>query len=335
VAERLGIGLQNLLQRFKSAPDLNIISLILYSLMRNKFIFFRLVFLLLFAISKVTAQNVAPGPHVLVVIAHPDDESIFSVTLYKIAKEQHGKVDLFVITDGEAGYKYSTLAEGYYHIGLTDKKAGIANLPRIRKKELKNAGNILGVSHCYFEDQADAHYGLDEKEPLDTSWNIPLVEKKLNHILLKQHYDFVFCLLPDPSTHGEHKAATLIGLKAIAALPANNRPVILAAITRNKNEQTFKFSQYQDYKETQTLTDTALFKVDRTICFGYRNKINYKIISNWELAEHKTQGFTQMTMNDGDLEEFWYFKLNGKAGIEKCITLFNLLKHTPYLSKTY
>jgi len=303
--------------------------------MRNTSIFSLLIFQLLFTIFKVNAQNVAPGPHVLVVISHPDDESTFSVTLYKIAKEQHGKVDLFVITNGEAGYKYSTLAEKYYHVDLTDKKAGTTNLPRIRKKELRNAGNILGVSHYYFEDQPDAHYGLDEKEPLDTSWNVPLIKRNLNHLLLKEHYDFVFCLLPDADTHGEHKAATLLALSAIAGLPVNNRPIILAAITRNKIEPIFRFSQYKDYKETQMLTDTPLFSVDRTACFGYRNKINYKIIANWELAEHKTQGFTQMTMNDGDLEEFWYFKLNGEAGIKKCATLFNLLKHTPYLSKTY
>jgi N-acetylglucosamine malate deacetylase 2 len=303
--------------------------------MRYKFILPLLAFLLLFTLLKVRAQNAAPGPHVLVVVAHPDDESIFSVTLYKIAKEQHGTVDLFVITDGEAGYKYSTLAEEYYHVDLTDKKAGIANLPKIRKKELRNAGNIIGVSNYYFEDQTDAHFGLDEKEPLDTSWNIVLIKRNLSHILSKKHYDFVLCLLPDSSTHGEHKAATLLSLDVIASLPENNRPIILAATTRNKTDQTFKFSEYKDYDKTQTVTDTALFKVDRTTCFGYRNKINYKIIANWELAEHKTQGFTQMTMNDGDLEEFWYFKLNGKAGIDKCVALFNTLKYTPYLSKTY
>ncbi|WP_259068072.1 PIG-L family deacetylase [Mucilaginibacter sp. X4EP1] len=299
--------------------------------MRFKFI----VFLFLFTILKVSAQNTIAGPRVLVVVAHPDDESVFSVTLYKIAKEHHGTVDLFVITDGEAGYKYCTLAEGYYHVDLTDKKAGTDNLPRIRKKELKNAGNIIGVSNYYFEDQRDAHYGLDEKEPLDTSWNIPLIKKNLNHILLTKHYDFVLCLLPDSATHGEHKAATLLSLDVIAGLPADKRPVILAAATRNKNEQTTRFSGYKNYNRTRTLVDTPLFNVDRTTCFGYKNKINYKIIANWELAEHKTQGFTQMTMNDGDLEEFWYFKLNDKTGIEKCAALFNSLKYTPYLSKTY
>lgn len=302
--------------------------------MRSTFILPLLIFPSLFTIAKVIAQSAAPGLHVLVIMADPDDESTFSVTLYKIAKEQHGKVDLFVINDGEAGYKYSTLAEQYYHCDLTDKQAGRVNLPAIRKKELKNAGNILGVSHYYFEDQADAHYGLDKKEPLDSSWNVSLIKKRLHQVLSDEHYDFVFCLLPDPSTHGEHKAAALLALDVVAALPLNNRPVILGAITRNKTEQVFRFSLYHRYAETQTLTDTPLFKVDRSASFGYRNKINYKIIANWEPAEHKTQGLTQMTMNDGDLEEFWYFKLNNKAGLGKCVTLFNLLKSTPYLSKT-
>src|SRR5476651_1102 len=104
------------------------------------------------------AQDVVRGPHVLVVMAHPDDESTFSVTLYKIVKEQHGTVDLFVITNGEAGFKYCTLAEQYYGVDLTDEKAGRKNLPRIRKKELANAGKILGVSQYFFQDQPDAHY---------------------------------------------------------------------------------------------------------------------------------------------------------------------------------
>ena len=55
------------------------------------------------------------SPRVLVVIAHPDDESILAVTLYKITREHGGVVDLFVITNGEAGFRYSTLAETYYH----------------------------------------------------------------------------------------------------------------------------------------------------------------------------------------------------------------------------
>ncbi len=68
------------------------------------------------------ANGVDHVPRVLVVVAHPDDESVFSVTLYKFAKEHNGLVDLAVITNGEAGYKYSVLAEGIYGKKLCNER---------------------------------------------------------------------------------------------------------------------------------------------------------------------------------------------------------------------
>jgi LmbE family N-acetylglucosaminyl deacetylase len=286
-------------------------------------------------VNTISAQTTAPAPRALVVIAHPDDESTFSVTLYKIAKEQHGIVDMFVITNGEAGYKYSTLAEAYYGVKLTEEPVGRANLPRIRKKELANAGKILGVNKYYFEDQLDAHFTLDEKEPLDTSWNVPAVKKRLNQVLTANHYDYVFTLLPTDDTHGGHKAATILAIDAVKELPAQNRPVILGAGTANKTDAVSRFISYKGYLETQTITDTALFKIDRTASFSYKNRLNYKVIANWEIAEHKSQGFTQMSMNDGDWEQFWYFAVNDKANIQKTTDFFNKLNITPYPIKTY
>src|SRR5438045_3022121 len=81
--------------------------------------------------------------HVLIVTAHPDDEIAFAVTIYKITHELMGTADIAVITNGEAGYKYSLLAEPYYHLKLTDEAIGRKNLPTIRKKELMSAGNII------------------------------------------------------------------------------------------------------------------------------------------------------------------------------------------------
>ncbi|MGZ3753088.1 MAG: PIG-L family deacetylase [Mucilaginibacter sp.] len=278
---------------------------------------------------KLMAQTSTPHPRVLVVMAHPDDESVISVALYKIAKEQHGTVDLFVITDGEAGFKYSSLAEQYYNLKLADERDGKANLPRIRKRELMNAGKILGISRYYFLSQPDAHFGLNEREPLDTSWNVRIIKKQLRQLLLKNSYDYVFCLLPSQDTHGEHKAATLLALNVIGMLPASRRPVVLGALTQNKTDTLFRFSQYKDYAETKVIADTPLFKLDRTTSFSYKNRLNYKVIANWEIAEHKSQGYTQMTMNDGDLEEFWYFSINGDPGFDKCSNLFNLLSQPP------
>jgi LmbE family N-acetylglucosaminyl deacetylase len=288
------------------------------------------VWLALFAVfCRLSLVHAQSGPHALVVIAHPDDESILSVTLYKLAKEQHGTIDLFVITNGEAGYRYSTLAEQYYGCQLTNAADARKKLPAIRKKELREAGSVLGIAHEYFADQPDSYYSLDEHEPLDTSWNVAAVRKKLHELLVHNHYDYVFCLLPETRTHAGHKAATLLALDEVAALPADRRPVILGAGLRDKNDTVRHFNGLWPYPLTRTLSPLPGPVTDRTISFGYQHRINYKIIANWELAAHKSQGATQMTMNDGDLEEFWYFALNDKNGIYRTDQLFSKLKQSP------
>jgi hypothetical protein len=198
-----------------------------------------------------------------------------------------------------------------------------------------NAGNILGVNEYYFLDQLDAHYTLDEKEALDTSWDVPVVKERLNRLLVQNKYDFVFCLLPEPVTHGAHKAATLLALSAVAALPANKRPVVLGAALHNKIDATCVFGEYANYAITRTLKNKCFFCLDRTVTFSYKNRMNYKVIANWEIAEHKSQGVTQMTMNEGDLEEFWYFSMNGVEGIGKSQALFDQLSKIPYESRVY
>jgi LmbE family N-acetylglucosaminyl deacetylase len=328
----LGTGLQNLIRRFESASDLQTES---GDDMKKRHFILIIGVILMSSVYRALAQGTATGPHVLVVMAHPDDESTFSASLYKVTKEQHGTVDLFIITNGEAGYKYCTLAENYYHLELTDEKIGRSNLPHIRKQEIKNAGHILGVNKYYFLDQKDSHYGLNEKEPLDTSWNVNLIKRRLKNVLADGHYDFIFCMLPEQATHGQHKAATLLALNVVSNLPSNNRPVVLGARIRNKTDTAFKYSQYADYTASKSLTDTATFNVDRTASFSFKHRVNYKVIANWEIAEHKSQGVMQMAMNDGDLEEFWYFALNGQEGLDKTKALFKELSQNPYLSKTY
>lgn len=290
----------------------------------------KLVFLLLiFGLFSLEAFAKA-FPRALVVIAHPDDESILSVTIYKLAKEQHGTVDLFVITNGEAGYKYSALAEQYYGCPLTNQAAARKNLPAIRKKELREAGKILGLNHIFYSNQHDSHFGLDEHEPLDTSWNVLAIKKQLNHVLVHGHYDEVFCLLPEQNTHGGHKAAALLALEAVAELPASTRPLILGAVLRDKEDSPITYSQLNNYGLTRTISQQPAFTVDRTISFGFRNKTNYKIVANWELAAHKSQGATEMTMNDGDLEEFWLFALNPLGSENIAAKLFARLNKSPY-----
>ncbi len=293
--------------------------------------------LALFAISLLFCTGFARAqPNVLIVIAHPDDETIFGATVYKITHELHGNVDLALITNGEGGYKYSTLAENYYHLELTDEKVGRENLPRIRKQELMNAGKIIGIRNYFFMDQWDRKYTTDERDPLDTAWDVGLVMVQLRRIMMNVKYDFVFCLLPVPETHGHHKAATMLALQSVEPLPEEHKPIVLGVTVSNKEDTVHtSFQQLKDYKETAIDKNAPLFVMDRTTKFGYKNSLDYKVIVNWEIAEHKSQGTMQLAMNRGDFENFWYFNINGEKGIEKTRMLFEELKKVPYPSKTY
>ncbi|CAN5503148.1 hypothetical protein BH11BAC1_BH11BAC1_01140 [soil metagenome] len=293
--------------------------------------------LLILAISvRITVMAQTTPPSVLIITAHPDDETAFDATVYKITHELHGKVDLALVTNGEGGYKYSTLAEAYYGLELTDEKIGRENLPRIRKQELMNAGKILGIRNYFFMDQLDRKYTTDERDPLDTAWDVGLIMVQLRRIMMNTKYDYVFCLLPTPGTHGHHKAATMLALQCVEQLPEENKPIVLAGSTSSKSDTVpFVFKQLKDYRETAIKENVPLFMFDRSAKFGYKDALSYKIVVNWAVAEHKSQGTIQNELYRDDLENFWYFNINSEKGIEKTRLLFEALKKIPYTVKTY
>src|SRR6202167_6360603 len=172
------------------------------------------VFLMVALLTTATmAQNgaslreVAPKLfRVLLVVAHPDDEYEVAGTVYRISKELYGTVDQVIITDGEAGYRYSALAVPYYGIDLTNEAFGRARLPGIRREEARRAGRILGIQHQWFLNEKDDRFTLDAGESLHQSWHEQRILRVLHQRLSKGHYDFVSILLPAEQTHGEHKA---------------------------------------------------------------------------------------------------------------------------------
>ncbi|MBK9248809.1 MAG: hypothetical protein IPM69_12000 [Ignavibacteria bacterium] len=77
------------------------------------------------------------------------------------------------------------------------------------------------------------------------------------------------------------------------------------------------------------------FFFDRTQKFGYKDNLNYKVIVNWLIAEHKSQGTMQLGMNRGDTENFWYFDVNPPAAIPKVEKFFESLKVLNFKKKQY
>ncbi len=284
--------------------------------------------LFILCVSMTSGQGTNLLTNVLIITAHPDDESGMAGTIYKITHELNGNADLAVITNGEAGYKYSLLAEPFYHLQLTNEEIGRKHLPTIRKKELMAAGNIIGIRNYYFFDQQDNHYTLDADTVLTSIWDVPTVKARLKKIIQDGSYDFIFCLLPTKETHGHHKAATIIALETLNEIKSA-RPIILAVSGSEKTDSTeTSFNELENYPLTKISSAHSSFRTDRTKSFGFKNQLNYKIIVNWEIAEHKSQGSMQTYMNKGDFENFWYFDMNGIEGRQKCEAFFRRLENS-------
>ena len=273
---------------------------------------------------------------VLLVNAHPDDESGCAATVFKITKEMNGIVDLAVITNGEAGYKYSTLAESIYGVELTDEKIGRKYLPDIRKKELKAGGAWVGIRNYIFFDQLDTHYTLDADTVLRLVWDTTKVINDLRDLIKKERYDYIFCLLPTPQTHGHHKAATIIALETVRQIPLSLRPTILGVSgAMNKDTVINSFLGLPTYPITKIEKNAPIFIFNRKTPFGYNDKLNYNIVVNWLIAEHKSQGTMQTFMNQGDKEVFHFFTLNVEEKKQTTQEFFLKMTTPVFPKKTY
>jgi LmbE family N-acetylglucosaminyl deacetylase len=265
----------------------------------------------------------------LAVVAHPDDEYEFAATVYRIARELGGVVDQVVISNGEAGFHYSSLAEKVYGLPLTNENVGREYLPEIRKEETLAAGRILGIRQHHFLDQKDTSYTLDEKA-VAAVWDRTYIRSFLAKLLSAEHYDFVFTVLPAPDTHGHHKAATLLALETIQDFPLDQRPAVLGAEAASSHDAVRHFAELPEYAVTRVSEDIHEF--NRALSFGYHDGLTYQIIANWVIAEHKSQGLFQMDAGRHDIERFWRFELSGapsKDAVDRLFARVNAVAKQP------
>lgn len=295
-------------------------------------------FLLIFSILLSFSGQVFPqdSPKVLVAIAHPDDDATFAGSVYKITHDLKGQVDYLLVTNGEGGFKYSTLSEDIYGLELTDEEVGRKYLPEIRKKELKAGGDIIGVKNYYFLEQKDHKYTNNIREVLDSVWNVAYVKSQMKELIEKENYDYVFVLIPTETTHAHHSSVGILMLETINEMPLDTRPVVLGGSSKNKDDTTnFIYRGLKEFPLTSFTDDNEIFTFDRTTPFGFNDKLNYKIIVNWLIAEHKSQGTMQLGMNYGDYEKYYFFDMNDQSKIEQTKELFEKLKEVTFKKKEY
>lgn len=277
----------------------------------------------LFVIAPCLAM--AQGPRVLIVTAHPDDETGCAATVYKITKELGGVADLAVITNGEAGYKYSTLANEVYGLELTNEAVGREYLPSIRKKELMAGGAWIGIRNYYFFDQKDTYYTLDADTVLRQVWDVEYVKRRLSTIMTAGNYDVIFTMLPTDDTHGHHKAAGIIALETLRDLRIRRRRPLILGMAGGRLDSAKPYREFAGYPITAVHADAPVLQFDRRQTFGFNNKLDYRLPVNWLIAEHKSQGVMQTYMNMGDREYFLVFAINSTDEVERAKALFDRL----------
>lgn len=250
-------------------------------------------------------------PSVLIVTAHPDDDALFAASVYRLAIELGGTVDLALMTDGAGGYRFSTLGEPIYNLKLTDPAVAKEFLPGIRKKELMAGGKIVGIRNFHFLDQPDTGYTQEPDSILSEVWDVEFVSRALHNILTQKRYDVVFTMLPREDNHAHHKSASIMALRAVSDLPEADRPAVVGAWIGSKDDvSSLEFESLDGYPITKTTTTNPLFFFDRTQSFGLDGRLDYRIVVNWLIAEHKSQGTMQLLMNRGDVEAFWLYEAN-------------------------
>jgi LmbE family N-acetylglucosaminyl deacetylase len=257
-------------------------------------------------------------------VAHPDDEYAFAAVAYRLTHGAQGIAEQIIITNGEAGFRYSQLAKSFYGLRLTDESIGRDRLPAIRRQEAERAGQILGIRRHWFLEQRDARFTLDSREAFSGVWDKNYVTEFITTKLKQEQYDFVVVMLPTEQTHGHHQATALIAAEAIGRLPVDRRPVLIAAEASATEPPAFRARPYYPVLRSD---QAPRWRVNRLDPLPDQPSLNYNVVVNWAIAEHKSQGLFPMEAGRHAFENCWLFDTDTPNATQKADDLFASLKY--------
>lgn len=171
---------------------------------------------ILFLTSLIHAQDAAEAPallrsdarfkaDVLVVVAHEDDEVMIAGYLAKLALDEHKRVAVVYVTNGDGGGN------------AVGNEAGAA-LGQERQMEARRALQSIGIENVWFLDQHDTPnqnvlFSLDH-------WDHGHVLGALVRLVRITRPDVVLTWLPDPvsgENHADHQASSVVAVEAFDA----------------------------------------------------------------------------------------------------------------------
>ncbi|CAF0753244.1 unnamed protein product [Rotaria sordida] len=273
---------------------------------------------------------------VLVVIAHPDDETIFAGFIHSLVHKIKANVDLVCITNGEGGFRYSAPSEYLYdNLQLSNENIGRQHLPRIRKQELLASGKILGIRKFFFFDQLDLKYDRNVDIVFAELWNKEIIIQLLEQVIKTGNsthgYDIMLIMLPSIESHGHHTASGLLALETIERLQRNKSTTIKIPTVIGGSE--FILNQLPTYPSNRLAEISSIlpneFRFNRTWKLSNTTDIpDYKTIVIWTCSEHKSQGgliVETLTTYAREYEQYFYFSINNELDNQTRIQLIQLI----------
>ena len=263
----------------------------------------------------------------LIVVAHPDDESCFSATVYEITHNIGGSVDQLIITNGEGGYRYSLPAEGYYHEPLTTEAVGLGDVAGHSQEGSARSGHYSG--------HHDGSLSGRTRRPLHAGY------RRGSHTALERaagaggseassrgrEIRLRFHAVPQRGHARRAQSAAITALNAVAELQGD-KPVVLACQDASSTSATpLDWTGFHSAQHPYIVAPQR-YIVDRNVKFGFNNVMDYQIIANWVIAAQKSQGAFQMGVNDIDKEQFAILDLAAPSAATKADQLFRALSDT-------
>lgn len=156
--------------------------------------------------------------HVLVVFPHPDDEA-FGVS---------GTIATHVQNGTPVTYACLTLGEMGRNMG-NPPFATRESLPKIRAIELQNAAKVLGIDDLRMMGLRDKTIEFEDEEML-----INMVSSLISEV----KPSLIISFYPGYSVHPDHDATGAAVVRAVAKIPAENRPTLhCVAFSKNCEQE--------------------------------------------------------------------------------------------------
>ena len=162
------------------------------------------------ALAPAGAQETSAVPqHVLVVVAHPDDELFMAPAIAALAREG-ARVSLAYATSGDAGPGVSGFAPG-------------EPLASARLDEAFCAGDALGAASVVSFDRGDGRLGVDVHRE-----GSPAAQLKADLESVLPGMNLVLTWGPDGGYgHADHRMVSALTTQLVQAMPAADRPKLL------------------------------------------------------------------------------------------------------------